>query len=71
VQRLRYRRTGDNYDLARFTRIAGVVCSPEPVWVPLGRATALLELGLRASCSLSELVQWLETGSTGSATHAV
>jgi hypothetical protein len=46
---------GDNYDLSQFRTIYSIVCTPRPIYVPAGPATAT-ELGdLRRSCSLDEL----------------
>jgi hypothetical protein len=46
-------------DLSRFRRIAWVVCTPLPFWVPLGPATKVIASGLRAYSPLAELLEWL------------
>jgi hypothetical protein len=46
---------GDNYDLSQFRTIYSVVCTPRPVYVPAGPATATVLGELRRSCSLDEL----------------
>jgi hypothetical protein len=56
---LRSRRKGDNYDFGLGRQITIVVCTPFPVWVPIGAATRELLPGLRACVSLTELRKWL------------
>jgi hypothetical protein len=58
IARIREHPTGDNYDLSRFQKIVGVVCTPSPIWVPLGPATAKTEIDLLAACSFPEVINW-------------
>lgn len=59
VALLRSNPKGDNFDFTAFKTIHGLVCTPDPVWVPLGDATAMHEFGVRAACSIFELTQRL------------
>ncbi|MEO8185489.1 MAG: hypothetical protein ABI895_42315 [Deltaproteobacteria bacterium] len=67
VERIRTHPVGDNYDLSRFHRILGVVCTPTPIWVCLGPATERISVGLSAACSLGALAHWArgESSATG------
>lgn len=48
-------RTGTNYDFAAYDEIIAVVCTPSPIYLPLGPATEQIGDGLMRCCSLNEL----------------
>lgn len=50
---------GDNFDFTAFKKVIAVVCTPYPVFVPLGAATDEVEPGLRRVASVNELRSWL------------
>lgn len=56
---LRARRRGDNYDFGDYDEIKVVVCTPYPVFVPLGTVTQEILPGLPAAVCLDELEEWL------------
>lgn len=58
---LRRNPIGNNYDFHGFSSIDGVVCTPYPVYVQIGAATAMPLPNLYACCSLNELADWLYT----------
>lgn len=64
VKYLRDNPRGDNFDFTGFKTIHGVVCTPDPVWVPIGDATEWHEFGVRAACSIAELSHRLVGGGT-------
>ena len=59
LERLLGDRIGDNYDLTSYKAIHTVVCTPHPLWVPIGQATAQPSKGLYRACSIAELRRWL------------
>lgn len=61
IEFLERNKEGDNYDFTSFDHFIGVVCSPYPVYVPIGPATDLVSPGLKACCSAGELSDWLST----------
>ena len=50
---------GDNYTLTDFQVIQTAVCTPQPVFMPVGPATRKFR-GLPRACSIDELRRWLE-----------
>jgi len=46
---------GDNYDLSAFKTFVPVLCTPQPVYVPVGDCTAEVVPGLRATATPQEL----------------
>src|ERR1700752_1400628 len=50
---------GCNYDFSAFDEILGVVCTPHPVYVPIGIATKIRKSGLRGTVTHVELQKWL------------
>ena len=50
---------GDNYDFSGYRQLIAVVCTPDPVYLPLGPATQFVAPGLMAVSSLFELSNWL------------
>jgi hypothetical protein len=50
---------GDNYDFSEFSHFIPLVCTPHPVWVPIGIATDKIWHDLRAAVSVEELIDWL------------
>jgi hypothetical protein len=52
---------GDNFDFSGFDDFVSVVCTPYPVYVPLGLATQELRPRLRAAVSEEELGLWLNS----------
>lgn len=58
---IKVKRSGDNYDFTRFTKIIGVVCTPHIFYVPLGDATKEIDPGLFEASSIHELRQWLQS----------
>lgn len=54
---------GDNFDFTSFTRAIGVVCTPYPVFVPIGVATEEVDPGLRRVSSVNELKDWVSNPS--------
>ncbi|MEM7305581.1 MAG: hypothetical protein AAF682_02870 [Planctomycetota bacterium] len=67
VAHLRREPRGDNFDLSRFRRIDGVVCTPTPIFVPLGSATEDVLPGLLRATSYGELRGWLRRGGAADA----
>ena len=61
IEFLERNKEGDNYDFTSFDHFIGVVCSPYPVYVPIGPTTDLVSPGLKACCSAGELSDWLST----------
>ncbi len=49
---------GDNYNISTFAELLPIVCTPYPVYVPLGFATSEVRPGVRAAISLDELTDW-------------
>lgn len=60
VERLNQQLIGDNYQFAK--PLAGVVCTPHAVLVPIGPATEEVLPGLRVYVSASELGRWCLDG---------
>lgn len=50
---------GANYDFGTFDEIIALVCTPKPVYLPLGPATQEVEKGLLRCCALNELDSFL------------
>jgi hypothetical protein len=51
---------GNNYDFSSYRKIVAIVCTPRPVYVPIGQATTYETEGLRKAVSAAEFAQWLE-----------
>jgi len=60
IARLKSRPVGDNYDFSAFDDLVPVLCTPYPVYVPVGIATQNVRPSLRAVVSVGELSSWLE-----------
>lgn len=50
---------GSNYDFAAYDEIVAVVCTPKPIYLPIGAATKVICDELRRCCSLDELDRFL------------
>ena len=57
---LKSNKKGNNYDFLKYNQIIAVVCTPHPVYVPIGRATKEIAPGLMSVVCLSELISWLD-----------
>jgi hypothetical protein len=51
---------GDNFDFQKYRNIVSAVCTPRPVYTPIGPATEWVAPGLRAASALTELGAWLQ-----------
>lgn len=51
---------GANYDFAAYDEIVAVVCTPKPVYLPVGESTEFIGEGLRRCSSLDELDRFLQ-----------
>jgi hypothetical protein len=60
VQRIREKRIGDNFDFSAYREIVGVVCTPFAPYTDDEAALRFQLPGLRAACSASELVNWMQ-----------
>lgn len=50
---------GDNYDFSSFDEMIFVVCTPNPMYIPIGPCSEFVAKGLRAVVSFTELDNWL------------
>jgi hypothetical protein len=63
VASLKAQPVGDNYNFSSYESFVAVLCTPHPVYVPIGIATEYVKPGLLAAVSLEELASWLELDS--------
>lgn len=51
---------GDNYDLSEYKNFFPILCTPQPIFVPMGECTEEVLPGLRATCTPQELSDFLD-----------